>query len=205
MAPIAVTHPHEIWNLGGKLGALLEKLGLPSSIADFFDLMPQVDLDEIRRVGNDIWGVDLEKPGAISDTLDQVAEDMSRVVGNLEYGWKDSKAFDNFEKHAEIDQKHLKQAAAIAQNVGQALVGFADAADTQLTDKLGALVGITGAFVGAALGFIGGGGAAAIPGAILGLAVGIAFAYFGVMIPKVAGALQKIQDLKGQMPPGHDG
>ncbi|MCT2586734.1 hypothetical protein [Actinophytocola gossypii] len=204
MAPIAVTHPHEIWNLGSVLGAFFEKVGINPEFKNFFDLMPQVDLDEIRRVGNDVWGFDFEKPGAVSGALDRVGNDLVWIVDDLEEDWKDSEAKHRFTKHIEIDKKHYKQAAATAQNVGQALVGFANAADESVADKLGALIGVTGAIVGAALGFVFGGGVGAIPGALVGLAVGVMFTYFSVLIPKVASALQEIHDLGNQMPPGHD-
>ncbi|MFC4857343.1 hypothetical protein [Actinophytocola glycyrrhizae] len=193
--------------MGDVIGKVLSKAGIDEAVGDFFNLMPQVDLDEIRRVGKEVWGTDLEAPGAITDALDQTARDLPRIVDDLGEGWRDSDAFARFKKHIDIDTPLYAKAAKTAQNVGQALVDFADAADSTLADKLAAIVGGLGALVGAGLGLLlgpPGAAAGAGVGALVGLVVGIAFAYFGVLLPKVASALQTLDDLGDQFPPDHD-
>lgn len=199
MAPISVTHPHLIWGMGDLLGKVFSKAGIDAGFAAFFNLMPDVDLDEIRRVGNDVWGTDLEKRGAVVGALDQVADALPRIVDDLGDGWQDSKAFNEFKAHMDVDKAFYEKAAKIAQNVGQALVDFADAADAALADKLAGLVGVVGAIIGSVVGPSG-----TIAGALVGLAVGVAAAYFGVLLPKVGTALQAMDDLGDQLPPDHD-
>lgn len=203
MAPVRETHPHPIWDLGEYIGAFLEKAGVNSMLSKFFDLMPDVDLDEIRRVGNDIWGTDLEHIGVVTGALNHAATQIPQIRDEVADGWSGG-AFDKFKEKLDLDQALFETAREISQNVGQALVDFAGAADASLADGLALLIGVAGAIVGAVLGLFGGpvgSVVGAIAGALVGLAVGVVFAFIGVLLPKIVSSFQALGDLASQLPP----
>lgn len=203
MAPVRETHPHPIWDLGEYIGAFLEKAGVNSMLSKFFDLMPDVDLDEIRRVGNDIWGTDLENIGVVTGALNHAATQIPLIRDEVADGWR-GEAFDKFKGQLDLDQALFETARGISQNVGQALVDFAGAADASLADGLALLIGVAGAIVGAVLGLFGGpvgSVVGAIAGALVGLAVGVVFAFVGVLLPKIVSSFQALGDLASQLPP----
>jgi hypothetical protein len=103
MAPVRETHPHPIWDLGEYIGRFLEKAGVDSMLSKFFDLMPDVDLDEIRRVGNDIWGTDLENIGAVTGALNHAATQIPLIRDEVADGWR-GEAFDKFKGQLDLDQ-----------------------------------------------------------------------------------------------------
>jgi hypothetical protein len=206
MAPIRETHPHPIWDLGDYIGRFLEKAGVHSGLSVFFDLMPDVDLDEIRKVGNEIWGTDFESMGAVTGALNHAATQIPLIRDEMAKSWR-GEAFEKFKDKLDIEQGFFEKARGISQNVGQALVEFADAADASLADGLSMLVGVYGTIVGAAVGLIGGGppGAVvgAVAGALVGLAIGIVFSFIGVLLPKMLQAFQALGELADQLPPDY--
>lgn len=205
MAPIRETHPHPIWDLGDFIGELLKKAGVDKGLSVFFDLMPDVDLDEIRKVGKEIWGTDFENMGAVTGALNHAATEIPLIRDEIAKSWS-GPAFDRFKDKLDIDQGFFETARGISQNVGQALVEFADAADASLADGLSLLVGVYGSIVGAAIGLIGGppgAAAGAVAGALVGLAIGIVFSFIGVLLPKMLQAFQALGELADQMPPDY--
>lgn len=205
MAPIRDTHPHPIWDLGEYIGRFLEIAGVDAALSLFFDLMPDVDLDEIRRVGNEIWGTDLENIGAVTGALNHAATQIPLIRDQVGEGWS-GEAFDKFKEKLDMEEGFFGTARGISQNVGQALVDFADAADASLADGLALLIGVAGAIIGAVVGLVGGpvgSVVGAVAGALVGLAIGVVFAFIGVLLPKVVSALQALGDLANQLPPDY--
>lgn len=200
MAPVSETHPCELWGYGEYVADFLELFDLPGKIGNFFDLMPQADIDQIRDVANKVWGTDLETPGAVRGGMSKVATDIPDIIEDVGKEWGED-AFEAFKEMLERDQSLFSSAAAIAENVGQALTDFADAVDQQLTDGVAMFIGVLGAIVGAIVGSVVEPGGGTLAGAIAGFAVGVAFAYYGTLIPKVVSALQATSDLSEQLPP----
>lgn len=205
MAPIRETHPHPIWDLGDYIGEFLEKIGVNKALGVFFDLMPDVDLDEIRRVGREIWGTDFENMGAVTGALDHAATQIPLIRDEIAKSWN-GEAFEKFKDKLDIEQGFFETARGISQNVGQALVEFADACDANLVDGLSLLLGVAGTIVGAVVGLLGGpvgSAAGAVAGALVGLAIGMVFSFIGVLLPKMLQAFQALGELADQMPPDY--
>lgn len=207
MAPIRETHPHPIWGLGDYVGEFLEKFGFDSKIGWFFDLMPQGDLDDIKDVGERVWGTgsDFENIGAVTGALHHAATQLPVIRDEAGASWRGG-AFDKFKEKLDLERDFVTTARGISQSVGQALIDFAKDADASLADFLGFEIGAVGAVVGAVVGVLGGPpgiavGAAA--GALIGLAIGIAFAFFGVLLPKMLNAYQLLDELADQLPPDY--
>jgi hypothetical protein len=199
VAPVSETYPCELWGYGEYVADFLELFDIPGKRGNFFDLMPQADIDQIRDVANKVWGADLENPGAVRGGMSKVATDIPDIIEDIGKEWSDD-AFEAFKEMLERDQSLFSSAAAIAENVGQALTDFADAVDQQLTDGVAMFIGVLGAIVGALVGSPGG-PPGATAGAIAGFAIGIAFAYYGTLFPKVVSAVQATFDLSEQLPP----
>jgi ABC-type multidrug transport system fused ATPase/permease subunit len=205
MAPIRETHPHPIWDLGDYIGRFLEKAGVDRGLSVFFDLMPDVDLDEIRRVGREIWGTDFQNMGAVTGALNHAATQLPLIRDVVAESWS-GEAFERFKNKLIFEQDLFEKARGISQNVGRALVEFADAANANLVDGLSMLIGVVGTIVGAAVGLIGGpagAAAGAVAGALVGLAVGMVFSFIGVLLPKMLQAFQALDELADQLPPDY--
>ena len=205
MAPIRETHPHPIWDLGDYIGEFLEMMGVNKALGVFFDLMPDVDLDEIRRVGREIWGTDFESMGAVTGALNHAATQIPLIRDEIAKSWN-GEAFEKFKDKLDVEQGFFETARGISQNVGQALVEFADACDANLVDGLSLLLGVVGTIVGAVVGLLGGpvgSAAGAVAGALVGLAIGMVFSFIGVLLPKMLAAFQALGELADQMPPDY--
>lgn len=205
MAPIRESHPHPIWDLGDYIGEFLEKAGVTKTLGIFFDLMPDCDLKQIRDCGKDIWGTDFENMGAVTGALNHAATQIPLIRDEIAKSWN-GEAFDRFKDKLDIEQGFFETARAISQNVGQALVEFADACDTNLVDGLSLLLGVAGTIVGAVVGLLGGpagAAAGAVAGALVGLAIGMVFSFIGVLLPKMLAAFQALGDLADQLPPDY--
>jgi len=212
VAPIRQTYPHPIWDQGELIGRFLDKLGLDPALSVFFDLMPDVDLEQIKEVGNEIWGTDLENVGVVTGALNHAATQIPRIRDMVGESWS-GEAFDRFKEKLDIEEEFFGKAQQLSQNVGQALVEFAEAANASLADGMAVLIGIAGGVVGAIVGFIMGiptgpgaavtGAAGAIAGALVGLAIGLLFTFIGTLLPKIVPAIQALNDIAHALPPDY--
>jgi hypothetical protein len=143
--------------------------------------------------------------GAVTGALNHAATQIPLIRDALAEEWS-GEAFERFKDRLDIEQGFFERARGISQNVGQALVEFADACDANLVDGLSLLIGVAGTIVGAVLGLVGGPAGAAVgaaAGALVGFAVSMVFTFVGVLLPKMLAAFQALGKLADQLPPDY--
>lgn len=216
MATVAQTHPSELWGLGDEIGSFFQKLGIPGQLGQFFNLMPEVDLDRIREVAQHVWGINGDSKtgtgytdwhvGTVAGDLDAMASKLRDIVGNTP-DWSGDAA-DRFRGKLNSDATLFEKARDAAAEVGQSLLDFANDVDSQVADWVGLCTGLVGAVAGCIVGLIfaaptlgGSEVVLTVAGLLVGFIVGVVFAFAGVLVPKAVMGFLEIRQLAGETPP----
>lgn len=149
-----------------KLSSIAQMVNCADPISYLEDLSG-VDIDTIRRVGREVWGVaGLKSPA--QDKIESVADWLVNQLYTSVQDYWEGDAYAEFERHMLIIRRALEEEAERLQPVGEALVAVADAFEVQWYEIVGYALSALGLIIGVA------GLAIAIAGPLAGPAVAAA-------------------------------